>query len=55
MVSLMRLVGCFLLVAVALFGGAAADTYTVGDDLEWTIPLAGSIAYSTWANTEISD
>ncbi|BBN69087.1 blue-copper-binding protein [Prunus dulcis] len=30
--------------------GAAADNYTVGDDLGWTIPPAGSIAYKTWAN-----
>ncbi|KAB2618608.1 stellacyanin-like [Pyrus ussuriensis x Pyrus communis] len=52
MVSRMGLVGCFLLVAVALFNGAAADNYTVGDDLEWTIPPAGSVAYSTWANTK---
>ncbi|KAM0969366.1 hypothetical protein ACFX13_017903 [Malus domestica] len=37
---------------VALFNGATADTYTVGDDLEWTIPPAGSIAYTTWANTK---
>ncbi|XP_016651838.1 PREDICTED: umecyanin-like isoform X2 [Prunus mume] len=44
-------VGCLLLVvAVALLKGAAADNYTVGDDLGWTIPPAGSIAYKTWAN-----
>lgn len=46
-------VGCLLLVvAVALLKGAAADNYTVGDDLGWTIPPAGSIAYKTWANKE---
>ncbi|CAL9028047.1 unnamed protein product [Prunus brigantina] len=46
-------VGCLLLVvAVALLKGAAANNYTVGDDLGWTIPPAGSIAYKTWANKE---
>ena len=48
--------GCLLVVMVALLKiAAAADTYTVGDDLGWTIPPAGSIAYSTWARTKSFD
>lgn len=44
-------VGCLLLVvAVTLLKGAAAENYTVGDDLGWNIPPLGSIAYKTWAN-----
>ncbi|OMO57757.1 Plastocyanin-like protein [Corchorus olitorius] len=47
-----------LIAAMGLFQTAVADTYTVGDDLGWTIPPGGSIAYSTWARTknfEIND
>lgn len=44
------LIGCLLLViVVALLKGATADSYTVGEDLGWNIPPAGSVAYSTWA------
>ncbi|KAL6274850.1 hypothetical protein ACE6H2_025542 [Prunus campanulata] len=44
-------VGCLLLVvAVALLKGAAADNYTVGDGLGWSIPPLGSVAYKTWAD-----
>ena len=48
-----------MIVVVALFKiTAAADTYTVGDELGWIIPPGGHIAYSTWARTknfEIND
>lgn len=52
MVSQKGLIGCLLLIVVALWKGATAETYTVGDDLGWTIPPAGSVAYSTWANAK---
>ncbi|KAM2193440.1 hypothetical protein ACFX1R_027722 [Malus domestica] len=52
MVSQKGLIGCLLLVVVALWKGATAETYKVGDDLGWTIPPAGSVAYSTWANAK---
>ncbi|XP_004287291.1 PREDICTED: stellacyanin-like [Fragaria vesca subsp. vesca] len=48
--SQLGLIGCSLLVvAVALLKGVTADSYTVGEDLGWNIPPAGSVAYSTWA------
>ncbi|XP_062010569.1 stellacyanin-like [Rosa rugosa] len=48
--SQLGLIGCSLLVvALALLKGATAESYTVGEDLGWNIPPAGSVAYSTWA------
>lgn len=45
-----ELIGCLLLgIVVALLKGATAESYTVGEDLGWNIPPAGSVAYSTWA------
>ncbi|KAL5537957.1 hypothetical protein UlMin_045956 [Ulmus minor] len=35
-----------------VFIGISGDTYTVGDGLGWTLPPAGNIAYSTWANSK---
>ncbi|KAK4402117.1 Umecyanin [Sesamum angolense] len=40
----------WLMAAATLFAGCAADTYTVGDDLGWTIPPLGNVAYRTWAD-----
>ncbi|PON94258.1 Phytocyanin domain containing protein [Trema orientale] len=48
--------GCLLVVmAVTLLKVSAADTYTVGDSLGWTLPPAGNVAYSTWARTKSFD
>lgn len=42
--------------AAALLSGCAADTYTVGDDLGWTIPPLGSeVAYQTWTRVKDFD
>lgn len=57
-VRMRLIVSLIVVVGVALFRITAADTYTVGDELGWTVPPAGSIAYSTWARTknfEIND
>lgn len=43
-----ELVGWFIAVA-SLIAAVTASTYTVGDELGWTIPPAGNIAYRTWA------
>ncbi|KAG7984453.1 hypothetical protein I3843_04G161700 [Carya illinoinensis] len=42
-----------LIVVVALVKTANADTYSVGDELEWNIPPLGSIAYETWAREKV--
>ncbi|XP_058206879.1 cucumber peeling cupredoxin-like [Rhododendron vialii] len=44
-------IGCLAVIAAVVMG-AAADTYTVGDDLGWTVPPGGPIAYSVWADKE---
>lgn len=38
-----------LVALLAVIGGASASTYTVGDQLGWTIPPAGNVAYRVWA------
>ncbi|XP_057768887.1 umecyanin-like [Salvia miltiorrhiza] len=43
------------LAAAALLSGCAADTYTVGDDLGWTRPPLGEVAYQTWARLKDFD
>ncbi|KAL6209561.1 hypothetical protein ACLB2K_020501 [Fragaria x ananassa] len=51
--SQLGLIGCLLLIiAVALLKGVTAESYTVGEDLGWNIPPAGSVAYSTWASSK---
>ncbi|EOY31110.1 Phytocyanin domain - like 10 [Theobroma cacao] len=58
MANRLGLVTSLIVVVMALFKTTAADTYTVGDELRWTIPPGGPIAYSTWArskNFEIND
>ncbi|XP_024034144.1 stellacyanin [Citrus clementina] len=40
----------FLVVVPAIFDAAAAETYTVGDEMGWTTPPSGAAAYSTWAS-----
>ena len=48
--------GLLLLLIVTMFGASSsADTYTVGDDLGWTNPPLGNVAYSTWAKTKSFD
>ncbi|XP_062078097.1 stellacyanin-like [Humulus lupulus] len=44
-----------VVVMVALLKVAAADNYTVGGDMGWTIPPLGKVAYSTWAKTKNFD
>ncbi|KAG6414240.1 hypothetical protein SASPL_126958 [Salvia splendens] len=41
--------------AAAVLSGYAADTYTVGDDLGWTRPPLGEVAYQTWARVKDFD
>ncbi|KAI4379480.1 hypothetical protein MLD38_005771 [Melastoma candidum] len=38
-----------LVALLAMIGGASASTYTVGDQLGWTVPPAGDVAYKVWA------
>ncbi|KAL2254193.1 UNVERIFIED_CONTAM: Blue copper protein [Sesamum indicum] len=45
----------WLMAVATLFAGCAADTYTVGDNLGWTIPPLGEVAYRTWAAKEDFD
>uniref|UniRef100_A0A5B7CBX2 Phytocyanin domain-containing protein n=1 Tax=Davidia involucrata TaxID=16924 RepID=A0A5B7CBX2_DAVIN len=52
MASRVELIGCLVVMAALLVGGATADTHTVGDSLGWTLPPGGPIAYSTWASRE---
>lgn len=42
----------FLVVVPAIFDAAAAETYTVGDEMGWTTPPSGAAAYSTWASKQ---
>ncbi|KAI3443856.1 hypothetical protein Pfo_000521 [Paulownia fortunei] len=42
----------WLIAAATLLIGCTADTHTVGDDLGWTIPPGGDIAYRSWAFDE---
>lgn len=39
----------WLIAAAILVSGCAADTYTVGNGMGWTIPPGGEVAYTTWA------
>ncbi|KAL2479633.1 Cupredoxin superfamily protein [Abeliophyllum distichum] len=48
MTNKLELVG-WIMVAATLIVVATAATYTVGDELQWTIPPLGDIAYKTWA------
>ncbi|KAL0422110.1 UNVERIFIED_CONTAM: Umecyanin [Sesamum latifolium] len=45
----------WLMAAATLFAGCAADTYTVGDALGWTVPPLGNVAYRTWADKQDFD
>ncbi|KAK3025872.1 hypothetical protein RJ639_042301 [Escallonia herrerae] len=43
------LIGCLIVVSTLLVG-ATADTFTVGEEMGWTIPAVGDIMYKTWAS-----
>ncbi|KAH7856010.1 hypothetical protein Vadar_031563 [Vaccinium darrowii] len=51
MASRVAVIGCLVVIAAVVMG-AAADTYTVGDSLGWTVPPGGRIAYSVWADKQ---
>lgn len=51
MASRVTVIGCLVIIAAVVMG-AAADTYTVGDSLGWTVPPGGRIAYSVWADKQ---
>jgi len=43
----------FVLLAVtSLFHGSVAKTFTVGDEIGWTIPSDGSEAFVNWATNK---
>lgn len=50
----MGLIGCLIVVATLLHH-VTAEEHTVGGELLWTIPPAGSIAYTAWARTRSFD
>lgn len=52
MATRLGLIVC-LIAVVSLLKGATAATYTVGDELGWTIPPLGSVAYKTWARGKV--
>lgn len=52
MTSRLGLVGCFIVIVALVLKGSSAATYTVGDELTWTTPPGGEIAYSTWARSK---
>ncbi|EXB96869.1 Blue copper protein [Morus notabilis] len=47
----MGLMGCLLIITVALLKGATAESYVVGDSLGWTVPPNTSF-YSDWTNSK---
>ncbi|KAM7509382.1 hypothetical protein LguiA_019835 [Lonicera macranthoides] len=43
------IIGCMMVLMIV---GATAETFNVGDDLNWNIPPLGNVAYRTWAATK---
>lgn len=41
-----------VMVVAALVQSSKAETHEVGDDLKWTVPSNGSVAYQNWAAGE---
>ncbi|KAL3839812.1 hypothetical protein ACJIZ3_024403 [Penstemon smallii] len=51
--NLVSIYGLLILVSAStLFIRGATETYTVGDDLGWTVPPLGELTYRTWATEQ---
>ncbi|KAF7147504.1 hypothetical protein RHSIM_Rhsim03G0249900 [Rhododendron simsii] len=54
MAGCFRVIGCLVVIAVAVMRAAAAETNTVGDSLGWKVPSRGAIAHSTGLTSKLS-
>lgn len=46
------IIGCMMVLMIV---GATAETFNVGDEMNWNIPPLGNVAYRTWAATKDFD